>query len=106
MNKREDGIHMRKKPEWYHMIQRGNTDGADGARCALSGYGYCRYGLTPEEAEEVMGFGGEFACDADFTAYGADHAERMYIEAGRSQYRDEFFRYLSENGDEFYEVDW
>ena len=100
MNKQKDGVHMRNRPGWYDMIQRTS---AYGTRCAANEYGYGRYGLTPDEAEEVAGFGGEFACGADFSAYGADNAERMYIEAGRMQYREEFFRYLRENGAEYYD---
>ena len=102
MNKRESEIQMRKRPEWYHMIQCGKTDGTDGTRCAISEYGRCRYGLTPEEAESVMGFGGEFACGCDFL-YGDDETARMYIETGRMQYREEFFQYLRENGEVYYD---
>ena len=102
MSKREDGIHMRKRPEWYHMIQRGNTDGTDGAPCAISEYGYGRYGLTPEETEDVMGFGGEFACDSDYI-HRADDVEGMYIDVERRQYREEFFQYLQENGVIYYD---
>lgn len=93
---------MRNRAERYHTIRWATTDGSGGVCRTEDAYGYGMYGLTPEEAEDVIGFGGEFACGADFL-YGDDETERMYIETGRMQYHDEFFRYMCENGEVYYD---
>lgn len=56
--------------------------------------------------ELLLSYGGEFTDGLGFGAYGEDEAERLYIEERREQYYREFFAYMSENGDEYYEVEW
>lgn len=89
----------RKGIPWWCPIEYDGLDEmlADtGERKVL--YGHEKYGLTHEEAENVMGFGGEFLDDTDIDS----STEDWYIDANRLEYREAYWRYMAENDSEFF----
>ena len=101
-NKGKNGTNRRKRTSRYYGARQCLLDRIDNERYEEEPYGVCRYGLTREEAEEVMGFGGDFISESDLGSgfYGDDPVEERYIEVGRQSYREEYWRYIREYNEE------
>lgn len=85
-------------PWWYPIEYSGIDEMRIGMYERKVLYGYEKYGLAHEEAENLMGFGGEFLDDTDFDSC----TEDRYIDANRLEYREAYWRYMAENDSEFF----
>ena len=99
---------IKRMPEWYSFkkSEKDLIEDLCGEQDDL--YGFGRFGLSGDETEMVMAYGGEFFFD-DVSCQDDELEEiramadpdGLYIETMRRAYREEFWDYLIENGEDW-----
>lgn len=99
---------IRRMPEWYSFKKSEKYLIADLCDAPDDLYGFGRFGLSGDETETVMAYGGEFFFN-DVPCQDNELEEvleitdpdGLYIETMRQAYREEFWDYMSENGEDW-----
>lgn len=91
---------------WYPFKKSERDIIADLCSASDELYGSGKLVLSGDETEAVMAFGGDFLSDDAYCldeedAWAPADPEGFYIETKRQEYREAFWDYMSENGEDW-----